>query len=82
LLVAGKTAPAIGVFALNAREHPTSGDAFDGMGEAYHQAGDSKRAIDSYLKAVALDSTNTHAVKALEELKVSKKKIERARKGR
>ena len=82
LMVTGKGASAIAALKLNTDEHPTSGDAFDALGEAYLSHGDKKLAIESYLKAVALDSTNTNAVKQLEQLKVSKGKIARAREHR
>ena len=78
LMRAGKTDAAVAAYQLNTAEHPQSGDAFDALGGAYLARGDKKLAIDSYLKAVALDSTNTNAVKQLETLKVSKSRIEKA----
>ena len=81
----GKTDAAIAAYKLNTSEHPQSGDAFDDLGGAYLKRGgkdDKKLAIDSYLVAVSLDSTNTNAVKQLESLKVSKSKIEKAQKGK
>jgi len=77
----GKNDAALAAYKLNATEHPQSGDAFDDLGGAYLKRGgkdDKKLAIDSYLTAVSLDSTNTNAVKQLESLKVSKSKIEKA----
>ena len=74
----GKPDAALAAYQLNATEHPGSGDAFDDLGGAYLKRGDKKLAIDSYLTAVSLDSTNTNAVKQLESLKVSKKKIAKA----
>ena len=82
LLEAGKKEPALAVFKLNAAEHPESGDVFDSLGEGYLGVGDKTNAINSYLKAVELDSTNTNAVQKLEELKVSRKKIAKAKKGK
>jgi tetratricopeptide (TPR) repeat protein len=81
----GKSDAALAAYRLNTTEHPQSGDAFDELGGAYLKRGgkdDKKLAIDSYLKAVALDSTNTNAVKQLETLKVGKGKIEKARSGK
>jgi tetratricopeptide (TPR) repeat protein len=81
----GKTDAALAAFKLNTTEHPQSGDAFEYLGGAYLKRGgknDKKLAIDAYLTAVALDSTNTDAVKQLESLKVSKSKIEKARAGK
>lgn len=82
LLKGGKTEAAIAAFKLNTTEHPTSGDAFESLGEVYLKQGEKKLAIESYLKAVGLDSTNTNAVQQLEALKVSKKKIASARERR
>ena len=52
------------------------------LAEVHLRRGDKKLAIESYLKSVALDSTNTHAVTQLETLKVSKRKIAKARAGK
>jgi len=79
LMGAGKLDAAIAAFKLNTTEHPTSGNGFDSLGEAYLKHGDKKLAIENYLMAAALDSTNTNAVKQLETLKVSKSKIAKAR---
>ena len=81
----GKPDAALAAYKLNTTEHPKSGDAFDDLGGAYVKRGgktDKKLAIDAYLTAVSLDSTNTNAVKALETLKVNKSKIEKARSGK
>ena len=81
----GKQDAAVAAFKLNTTEHPESGDAFDDLGGAYLKRGgkdDKKLAIDAYLTAVSLDSTNTNSVKQLESLKVSKSKIEKAQKGK
>jgi len=79
----GKGDAALAAYKLNASEHPQSGDAFNDLGGAYMMRGgkdDKKLAIDAYLMAVSLDSTNTDAVKQLETLKVSKSKIAKAQK--
>src|SRR6185295_15068524 len=58
----GKTDAALAAYQLNTAEHPQSGDAFDDLGGAYLKRGgknDKKLAIDAYLTAVSLDSTNT-----------------------
>jgi hypothetical protein len=81
LMRSGKTDAAVAAYKLNTTENPQSGDAFDDLGGAYLKRGgkeDKKLAIDAYLTAVSLDSTNTNAVKQLETLKVSKSKIEKA----
>ena len=85
MLKAGKTETAIAAYKLNTTEHPTSGFVFDDLAGAYLKRGgknDKKLAIDAYLMAVSLDSTNTDAVKQLQDLKVSNKKIEQARTGK
>lgn len=79
LLLTGKTESALAAFKLNTAEHPQSGDAFADLGEVYVKRGDKKLAIESYLKAAALDTANTDVVKQLELLKVSKSKIAKAR---
>jgi len=78
----GRSDAALVAYKLNTTEHPKSGDAFDDLGGAYLKQGDKKLATDSYLTAVSLDSTNTNAVKQLESLKVSKRRIEKARSGK
>jgi photosynthetic reaction center cytochrome c subunit len=74
LLHAGQTAPAVAAFELSVAEHPSSGDAYDGLGEAYATAGNRRKAMAAYTKAVALDSTNVNAKAKLEELKRPPKK--------
>ena len=80
LMRSGKSEAAIAAYRLNATEHPQSGDAFGDLGGAYVKHGDKKLAIDAYLTAVSLDPADTSSVKQLESLKVSKGKIEKARK--
>jgi tetratricopeptide (TPR) repeat protein len=78
----GRIDAAIAAYKLNVAEHPQSGDAFADLGAAYLKRGgrnDKKLAIDAYLRAVSLDSTNTDAVKQLESLKVAKSRIQKAR---
>lgn len=64
---------AIALFRLNVADHPESGNVYDSLGEAYATNGDRKLAIENYTKAVALDSTNTHAKQQLAELKKAKR---------
>jgi tetratricopeptide (TPR) repeat protein len=78
----GKPEAALAAFKLNTTEHPASADAFEKLGDAYLLKGDKKPAVDSYLKAVSLDSSDSTAVKQLESLKVSKSKIEKAKSGK
>jgi tetratricopeptide (TPR) repeat protein len=64
-----KVGDAIAVFELNTKEHPTSSNAFDSLGEAYQRDGKKALAISSYQTAVKLDPTNGHAAAMLAELK-------------
>jgi hypothetical protein len=64
---------AVAAFKLNVAEHPQSSDTYDSLGEAYAANGDRKLAIESYTKAVALDSTNTNAKAKLQELRAAGK---------
>jgi Dienelactone hydrolase family len=52
---------AIAAFAIDTAMHPTSTDAYYGLGEAYATHGDTTRAIANLKRAVALDSTNAVA---------------------
>jgi tetratricopeptide (TPR) repeat protein len=69
LLAMKRMDAAVAAFKLNVVEHPQSGDTYDSLGEAYALKGDRKLAIESYTKAVALDSTNTNAKEKLQELR-------------
>ncbi|WP_058188404.1 serine hydrolase domain-containing protein [Terracidiphilus gabretensis] len=64
-----KGADAIKVFELNAKEHPSSSNAFDSLAEAYEVNGDTKAAKTNYERALSLDPTNEHARTALAKLK-------------
>ena len=70
LLKAQNTEGALYVFDKNAALHPTSGNAWDSLGEAQAVAGRLEQAIESYRKALAIDPANTNArarLKALEQ---------------
>jgi predicted Zn-dependent protease len=60
---------AIGVFALNAEEHPASSNAFDSLAEAYDVGGNTQAARANYEKALVPDPTNEHARTALSQIK-------------
>jgi CubicO group peptidase (beta-lactamase class C family) len=64
-----RASEAIAIFALNTREHPSSSNAFDSLGEAYQAHSEKGLAVNSYQTAVRLDPTNGHAVAMLKELK-------------
>jgi tetratricopeptide (TPR) repeat protein len=69
LLGAKQIDPAIAAFTLNTTEHPTSGNTFDSLGEAYVAKGDKKAARAAYEKSLALDPQNPNAKQQLEALK-------------
>jgi len=71
LLRAGRTDDAIGVFTLNTIMYPSSQNVWDSLGEAYMDKGDRERAIANYEHSLALDSTNTNAVRRLQRLRAA-----------
>ena len=69
-----KLAQAIRLFKRNTEAHPESGDAFDGLGEAYREKGDRVGAIAAYEKALALshdDRARAQLRKALDRLRTN-----------
>jgi len=69
LLAFGKPRSALAVLKLTADLNPTSGNAFDSLGEAYAVNDDIASAIAAYDKSLALDPANTNAVQRLDKLK-------------
>jgi tetratricopeptide (TPR) repeat protein len=65
-------AGAIQVFQLNAAEFPQSGNVWDSLAEAYMEAGDLKKAVENYEKALALDPKNENARDSLKKIRESK----------
>lgn len=51
LLGAGKTDEAIEMFRKNVKDHPTSWNVYDSLGEAYERKGDKKLAAENYRRA-------------------------------
>jgi tetratricopeptide (TPR) repeat protein len=74
LLAENRNEAAIAAFRLNASEHPTSGNTYDSLGEAYAKQGDRKHAIEAYSKSLELDPKNDNARQKLVELKAPSKK--------
>jgi hypothetical protein len=68
LLQRGNLHEAIGVFRVNVRAFPNSGNTFDSLGEAYLAAGDTSMSIESYRKSLALDPENDNAREVLKHL--------------
>lgn len=54
-------AEALKLFELNASNYPMSFNAFDSLGEAYQAVGETKKAMDSYKKSLALNAGNENA---------------------
>lgn len=68
LMAFGKPRSALAVLKLTADLYPTSGNAFDSLGEAYAANGDKASAIIAYRKSLALDPGNKNAAQWLEKL--------------
>ncbi len=68
LLGLEKVKEAIEVFKLNVTSFPESGNVYDSLGEAYLKDGNKELAIKNYKKSVAIDPSNTNAIKILKEL--------------
>jgi len=68
LLAFGKPRSALAVLKLTADLYPTSGNAFDSLGEAYAVNGDSASAIAAYRQSLVLDPDNKNAVERLKSL--------------
>ncbi len=75
LLKAKNAESALYVFGKNVALHPTSGNAWDSLGEAQAGAGRLEQAIESYRKAVALDPSNASARARLKELEKPAKSL-------
>ena len=72
LLSEKKNKEAIEVFKLNTLAYPESSNAFDSLGEACYNSGDSATAIKCYEKALELDPANLSSINMLKKLKKSK----------
>ena len=74
LLESKDTAGAIQVFKLNAEAFPDSSNVWGSLAEGYWKAGDVKKAVENYEKALSLDPANQSAKDALRRIKESKQK--------
>jgi CubicO group peptidase (beta-lactamase class C family) len=72
LLRNNKIEDAIQLFKLNTEQFPSSGNAFDSMGEAYLKAADKQNALLSYKKSFELDPGNGNAADMLKKLEDNK----------
>jgi tetratricopeptide (TPR) repeat protein len=68
LLEAKKTGEAVKVFMLTAGAFPGSSKAYDSLGDAYLQSGDTARAVENYQRSLELDPSNMNEVKKLRSL--------------
>ncbi len=68
ILNEGRAADAVHIFRINTTLYPRSSNVFDSLGEAYMRAGDIKRAIENYRKALDLNPDNANAKAMLEKL--------------
>ena len=68
----GKKDAALEFFKMNTMEFPNSANAFDSLGEAYMENGDSKKAIENYKKSLELNPGNDNAKKMIEKLTSNK----------
>ncbi|MEM9170933.1 MAG: serine hydrolase, partial [Pseudomonadota bacterium] len=71
LLGQDRLADATALFDFNVREHPTSANAYDSLGEAAVAAGDLARARANYERSLALDPQNTNAERMLEKINIA-----------
>ncbi len=69
LLGENKKSDAVQIFRLNTFSYPNSSNAFDGLGDAFVEAGKRDSAIKSYQKAVDLDKNNIQSFDKLNKLK-------------
>jgi CubicO group peptidase (beta-lactamase class C family) len=67
-LGAQNTRAAVMILKFNAGLFPTSANAFDSLGEAFLDVGDSANAIANYRKSLELNPKNTNAEKMLQKL--------------
>jgi Tfp pilus assembly protein PilF len=68
ILNKGRPDEAIRVFRINTALFPRSSNVFDSLGEAYMRAGDTKRAVENYRKALELNPENANARAMLKKL--------------
>ena len=69
LLERRRNVDAIRVFDLNARQFPSSSNAFDSLGEALSRSGRRAEAAQAYSRALELDPSNVNARAKLQEVK-------------
>ena len=68
LLASNKTNDAIEIFQLNTREHPSSANTFDSLGEALFAAERYEYALQNYRKVLELNPDNENAIRMIEKI--------------
>ena len=71
LLRGKKIKDAIEVFKQNVADHPDSWNAFDSLGEAYADDGNTLLAIQAYERSLQLNPANTGGAEALKKLRAA-----------
>jgi predicted alpha/beta superfamily hydrolase len=61
---------AIALFKLNIENHPKSWNAYDSMGEAYTDAGNTKLAIENYERSIAINPDNAGGKEMLKKIRL------------
>lgn len=64
---------AIGVFTMNTKLHPTSGNVYDSLADAYARKGDSALAYENYKKALDINNDNKGARKFITQYEKANK---------
>ncbi len=72
LLRQGKRAEAITLLALNVEFYPASANAYDSLGEAYMENGDTELAVKNYRRSLELNPKNSNAEQMLKKLEQKK----------
>jgi predicted alpha/beta superfamily hydrolase len=62
---------AVALFRLNIENHPNSWNAYDSMGEAYMDVGNTKLAVENYEKSIALNPDNAGGKEMLKKIKAN-----------
>jgi tetratricopeptide (TPR) repeat protein len=76
LLWENKATEALEIFKLIAQEFPNSANAYDSLGEAYLNLGDTTRSLSNYQKTLAMNPDNFNAEDQIERIKYPEKPVE------
>ena len=68
LMGSGRLPAATEVFQLNVESYPLSWNVYDSLGEAYMNAGENEKAIQSYEKSLKINPANSNAVDMLKRI--------------